>query len=349
MLFRDWSQCYDQSKFNVQFCGIKSSDPGSVMLEEMGQTVFYLNENKYSPLIINKLIDLVKKEDIDLLHLHGYSSANFGRIASQRVNIPNVVHEHAILKVQPHQYMADYVLRHQTDRAIAVAGAVKDFLIQGRHVPAEKIDVIYNSVDVNRFGKVSKNAIKQFRQHFNVPEKYHVIGNLTRLRKEKGNEYLIDAMPFVLEKEPDTVCLIFGDGPLMDSLKNKVHDMQLDHNVRFTGFVDDIPTAFASIDLKVIPSLTEGCPFALIEAMASEKPVVATRVGGMKEVVKDNETGILVEPQSPKALADGIVRILSDSKLAKQMGKRAKNESKAYHVDQIVRAHENIYTSLLDG
>ena len=106
--FRDWSKHYDSERYSVSFCGLKKPDPGGVMLEEEGNRVFYLNNGKYSFSNVSGLMGLIEREHIDLVHLHGYSSANFGRIAAWKKSIPAIVHEHAVLKVLPHQFIMDF-------------------------------------------------------------------------------------------------------------------------------------------------------------------------------------------------------------------------------------------------
>lgn len=346
-LFRDWSQFYDRDRYRVDYCGLKHPDPGSLMLQTYVDRVIYLKNGKYSYNNVRDLIMLVHKEKFDLLHLHGYSSANFGRIAAHQTGIPAIVHEHAILKVQPHQYIADRMLRNYTIRGIAVAGAVKDFMIRGRGIPAEKISVIYNSVVLNRFQNIDKSLVEEVKAEWGISAANRVVGTVTRLREEKGNRFLLEAIPYILEEFPDSRFVIAGDGPLRSNLEKLAQELGIDKAVIFTGFRKDIPVVLAALDVKVMPSLIEGCPYALIEAMASAKPIVATRVGGMQEVIRDRENGLLVTSKDPRALSEGIKYLLGHEKDAIAFAKQAQEDSRHFGAESIVRKHEAVYDEVL--
>ena len=346
-LFRDWHRCYDRSRFHVVYCGLKEPDPGSRMLETEGLELVYLNHGKYSPANFRGIMDVIRSRHIDLLHLHGYSSANFGRLAAWRTGIPAVLHEHAALKVRPHQFVMDFLLRRLTDHAIVVSRSVREFAVTGRSIPPERISVIYNSVDLDRFKPVSRAAIRAFRDQFHVPAGHRLVGTVTRLRQEKGNRYLLQAVPAVLSRFPQTTFLLIGDGPEMEALRQLAHHLSIENRVTFTGFYQDIPLALGALDVKVMPSLTEGSPYALIEAMAAGRAIVATRVGGIAEMMTHEEDCLLVPPRDPEGLAEGIGRVLADTGLAIRLGEEAKRRSRRFSVDRIVSRHEAVYEAVL--
>jgi glycosyltransferase involved in cell wall biosynthesis len=241
----------------------------------------------------------------------------------------------------------DFLLRQLADRAIAVSQAVKEFAIKGRCFPPDKINVVYNSVDMNRFKPIDPSMVKTFREKYKIPSHHRLIGTITRLRKEKGNRFLIHAIPIVLQQFPDTTFFIIGDGPLWDDLNQLAQTLKVQDHLIFTGFYQNIPQALAALDIKVLPSLTEGCPYALIEAMVAGKPIVATNVGGIAEMMVHGEDSLLVPPQDPEQLAEGIIRLLKNPSLAQQLGNEAKQRSRRFSVEQIVRQHEAIYEEVL--
>jgi glycosyltransferase involved in cell wall biosynthesis len=346
--FRDWSAYYDKDKFNVSFCGLKKPDPGGLMLQDLGNNVFYLNRGKYSLSCVFDLTHLIEQKHIHILHLHGYASANFGRLAAQAKRIPVIVHEHAVLNILPHQYVMDYLLRKKSSRAIAVSRAVKEFMIKGRNVPADRIDIVPNSMVLSRYTNFTTNDILHNKQLFNIPPDYKVVGSLTRLFPLKGNRYFIEAVPHILKKFPRTIFLIVGEGPLRSELQTLVKDLKVEKNVLFTGFVKNGPLMLATLDIKVMPSVMEGCPLALIEALAAGKPIVASAVGGMLEIIKHNETGLLVPPCDPEKLAEAISYFLANESEMKRMGNNARIEAKKFSAENIVNQHQNIYRQVFD-
>ena len=349
LLFKDWSEKYNKTKFNVSYCGLKSKDPGSIMLEDAGEKVFYLNKGKYSFSNISAIIDLIEHENVDLIHLHGYSSANFGRVAAKKKKIPAIVHEHAILKVQPHQFIADFLLKNYTTRGMAVAKAVKEFMIKGRSVPEEKIDVVYNSTNMDRFVDFNNDEIQTIKKEYNIPENFKTIGTITRLREEKGNKYFIEAVSEIVKDFPETRFLIVGEGPLKADLINQAKELNVDKYVVFTGFTKNVPLMIAAFDVNVIPSLTEGCPSALIEAMMSKKAIVATDVGGISEILKDSVTGLIIASKNSSKIAESVKRFLKDDKMAQEMGLAAYKESTQFKVENIVLQHEKIYEQVISN
>ncbi|RKY92689.1 glycosyltransferase family 1 protein [candidate division KSB1 bacterium] len=347
LTFSQWFPRFNSQKCNVMACGLKKADPGGQFLEKQGFKVFYLRKNKYSPTNVIGLMKLIEDENIHILHLHGYSSANFGRIAAFIKGIPSIVHEWAVLKVLPHQFLMDFLLRHYTNAAIAVSQAVKEFMIKGRKIPPQKIQVVYNSVTLDNFQGETLEKVSKKKQELGIPRDYKIIGTVTRLREEKGNRYLIEAANRVISEFPTTVFLIVGDGPLRGELEDLTRRLKIEKQVIFTGFSKEIPLLLTMFDIKVMASLSEGCPFALIEAMAAGKPIVATNVGGIKEIIQNGETGLLVPPKDAKELAKKILYLLCNEGEAQRLAKNAKEESKKYSVENSVRKLEEIYDSLI--
>ncbi|MBN2010335.1 glycosyltransferase family 4 protein [candidate division KSB1 bacterium] len=346
-LFVDWMPKFDADKFNVKVCTLRDPDPAGKVLEDIGVDVFYINKGKISPANITEIETLIQKHKIDIVHLHGYSAANFGRIAARRQGIKNVVHEHAILKVQPHQYVADWLLRNKTDAAIAVSGAVKDFMMSGRHVPENTIRVIENGIDIEKFAAPSREVIENARKQYGIPDGQKVIGTLTRFREEKGNLYLIEAMQDIFKQHPDTVCVLFGDGPLRDELKQLVKTLNIEKHVLFPGFVNDIHTAYHLFDVMVIPSLSEGFGLVLVEAMASSRACVATKIGGMVDILDDGTTGFFVPPKDAVAIAVQVNKLLADDTLRDSLGRAAKLASEKYTMQHNVDALMELYQGLM--
>jgi glycosyltransferase involved in cell wall biosynthesis len=163
ILFGEWIPYLDSNGFHTTVLTLRKPDPAGEYLEKRGIKVYYQGYGKISSKNINGIREIIERERADIVHLHGYSAANFGRIATRREGVPNIVHEHAVLKVMPHQYLADYLLRKYTDIAVAVSNGVKDFMIRGRSVPEGKIKVIENGIKLDKFKKIEPEAIEAKR------------------------------------------------------------------------------------------------------------------------------------------------------------------------------------------
>jgi glycosyltransferase involved in cell wall biosynthesis len=328
---------------------LRPRDAAGKHLEANGVQVFYIDKGKYSFANVGALAQVIRQEKIDLLHLHGYSAANFGRLAARKTGIPSVMHEWAVLKVLPHQYIMDWLLRHQTDVAVGVSEGVREFLIRGRSVSLHKTRVVWNGVNLNNFKTADPAKVQMFREKFGITDQHKVIGTVTRLREEKGNRYFIEAAPQVLREFPEARFIIVGDGPLRDELEKLSQTLNLNAKLYFAGFVSEVAVALAAMDIYVMPSLMEGFPFALAEAMAAGKTVVVTNVGGMKEMVQHEENGLLVPPANNVALAAALVRLLGNPAFCEHLGHAARERSQYFSVERNVMALETLYTELLQN
>jgi len=345
-LFAEWIPLHDKSRFQVDVAGLRAKDAAAKFLESHGIQVFYINKGKISPAIIGEIARIARDGNYDILHLHGYTSANFGRIAARKLGIRSVMHEHAILKIQPHQFIVDWMLKRKTDVAVAVSDAVKTFMGSGRSVPLEKVKVIWNGVALDSFKNVDPEAAKSFRQQFNIPFDATIVGTITRLREEKGNAPFLDAAKLVLEEFPDTHFVLVGDGPLKAELETRATQLGIRNRVVFTGFVANILPALESMDVVAVPSLREGFGLAMVEAMACRKPVVATRVGGMVEIAEDGKSALLVPPANGRALADAILRMLRDTAFREKIAEQGREVSQKFSIEKNVQALEQLYTEL---
>jgi glycosyltransferase involved in cell wall biosynthesis len=188
---------------------------------------------------------------------------------------------------------------------------------------ADKITVIYNSVDVRRYElEVDKGPILK---ELGLPQDAIVIAVVATFKVQKGQRYLIDAMPAVVARFPKLHVLLIGDGEQREALMQQADTMGVNEHVHFLGFRQDIPSLLAASDFFVLPSLWEGLPMALIEAMASGLPVVATAVSGSNQVIVDGVSGLLVPPGNAAELEGAILRVLSDAELAQALGEAAQD------------------------
>ena len=346
-LLGEWITRLDTKQFHVTVCTLKDPDPAGEFLEKMGIKVYYLGFGKFSYKNTSGIRKLLELEHVDIAHLHGYSAANFGRIAARRKGIINIVQEHAVLRVLPHQYIADLLLRNYSDNAIAVSESVKKFMIYGRSIPASKIEVIFNGINLDKFTRVSQNTIQKKRQELEISDNIRIIGTVTRLREEKGNEYFIRAIPDVLKENSNVLFVIVGDGSLRENLERLTRELKVSQHVKFLGFRNDIVELLSIFDINVIPSLKEGFGLTLVEAMSVGNAIVVTRVGGLTEIANDGDTALFVSPRDPIEIGKKVSLLLEDSAFARNISKRAREVSREYSIERSSDLLGKLYLKLL--
>ena len=347
-LLGDWHDNLDPGQFLYRVCTLRNPDPGGEYLEERGVHVDYLGHGKLSPANVGSITRLIDQYQTDIVHMHGYSASNFGRIAARRKRIPGVVHEHAVLRVQPHQYLADRLLRRYTDRAIAVSRPVRDFMVKGRCIPADRIAVIGNGISLVRYRKdPDADSVRAKRRKLGIADSTKIVGTVTRLREEQGNEYLLRAIPGILEQAGNVLFLLAGEGPLRRYLERLAGDLGIRDRVRFLGHRDDVPELLTVFDINVLASLSEGFGLSLVEAMATENTIVATAVGGMQEIGRHGETVMFVPPADPGAIRDRVVELLQNEELATRLAANAGRASREYGIENSVGRLAAFYRELV--
>jgi glycosyltransferase involved in cell wall biosynthesis len=260
--------------------------------------------------LIFRIRKYASKNQINLMHCHGYKSNFYGLFASPR-NIPIVATNHNWLashwRLRAYRRFDSLLVRYFT-RIIAVSDGVrKEMLRYG--VPKEKVRIIDNGIDLTRFADTISPEV--IREEFGIKKGVKVIGTVGNLGAEKGHVYLLQAAKGIVNNVESVKFFVVGDGPLRACLENEATQLGIRDNVIFTGFRTDIPNLLSTMDIFVLPSVIEGLPMVLLEAMAAKKAVVATRVGAIPKVV-DNGNGILVEPKDAAGLQKAIVSLLTN-------------------------------------
>jgi len=203
--------------------------------------------------------------------------------------------------------------------------ATKDTLVNASAwLEPDKISVIYNGVRVDEYGSCKKADEAQLRREFHLPESVPVVGMIGELNERKGHLYLFRAAEKILKKHPGVHFLIVGEGDAEEELKGMVRSLGLSGRVRFSGFREDIPDLLNVVDVVVLPSLNEGIPNILMEAMAAGRAVVASSVSGTPELVVDGVTGFLVPPRDSDALVQKISCLMDSEPLRGKMGKEGR-------------------------
>lgn len=344
-LFAWWFPRFDREKFNVKLYGLKHPDASSRALEAEGVEMSYLGKSALDPTVLTTFLSLIKREKADVIHLHGWIAANFGRVAGRLAGIPTIMHEHGVDPSFPvSQRIADKLVSPFNHITVAVSKSVRDFIVANRSVPPWKIRTIYNGAPLEEFSPADPRLVDQAREEFGIPEACRVVGTIGRLDTQKGITYFLKAARRIMS--PDIRFLIVGDGPMRQQLEGEAKDLGLGSNVIFAGHRSDVPIIQSLLDIQVFPSLWEGTPLTVFEALAMGKAIVSTNVDGLGEVLVNGESALVVEPSDPDQLAVGIQRLLYDSDLADQLRVGAIAQSKKFDISQTVRNLESLYEEL---
>jgi glycosyltransferase involved in cell wall biosynthesis len=347
-LFSWWFPRYDRTRFEVSLCGLKQPEPASRLLEEQGVPVHHLGRGRFDPRIFLDLVRLARARRARILHVHGYAAADFGRLAARWVGAALVLHEHfADPRMPAYQGWADLALAPLTDRAIAVSGSTRDFLVRARHVPADRVRLIWNGAPLDEFAPVSPERGRAVRRELGLGPDAPVVGSVGRLNEQKGHRYLLEAAARVLPRRPHARFLIVGDGDRMEALRAQARDLGIADRVLFAGHRADVPDVLGAIDVFCISSTYEGTPLTLFETMAAGKAIVSTAVDGCREVLEDERTGLLVPPRDPEALGAALLRVLEDEPLRRGLAERARAASARYDIRSCVAQMEALYDEVL--
>ena len=246
------------------------------------------------------------------------------------------------------RFVADRLIARLVTRVIAVSRGAADFLVHGKGYPPDKVVVVPNGRDLTRFTPGAHREV--VRKELGLDRDAPVVGVVGRLETQKGHVYLLEAWPEVVRAHPDARLLVVGEGSLHDALVDQARRAHVAESVIFTGFRSDVPRLLDAIDVLALPSLHEGMPLTVIEAAAAGRPVVATAVDGTPEVVREGETGALVPPADPAALARALLAMLGDADAAERMGREAYRWAhERFDVDAHVEATARVYREVARG
>jgi len=341
-----------------------ASCPGGIFekkLTEVGVKIDTLDmTSRYNLGTILKLKNIIKTRNVQIVHSQGGRADFFARIAARSANVPIIISSVAML-VEGYDVsllrkglyvLMDRWTERWVNKFIILSEASRRALIERHKIPQEKIVKIYNGIEIEEYNPDLKEARRkklEVRRKLGLKDDMLVIGAIGRLVWQKGFEYLIQAIPKVIEVFPETRFLIVGEGPMRRKLEELGEKFQVKDNIIFAGFRSDVKEILESIDLLAMPSLLEGLPMVLLEGMAMSKPIVATRIEGITEVLEDGKTGLLVPAQDPHALAEAITEILNNKTKANLLGQNARKiAEEKFSVKKMVEQLEWVYEKLLN-
>lgn len=348
-LFEWWFPRFDHEEFDIKLIGLRQADQAVEHLENLGIKILSLGRGKFNFLTILDLLRIFEKEDPDIVHLHGYGAANFGRIAAKLRKVKTIVHEHAVFpKVPIYQKVFDYLLSGLTNYSVAVSDSVRTFLIEKRYISSEIVETVYNGVPLKEFKKSEDPIIiKEEKDRWKINSDCKIIATIGRLDEQKGNIYFIEAADKIKKKGYNVKFMIVGDGPQFNFLKETTRKYGLENDFIFTGYHKNIPLIQSFIDIQVFPSLFEGTPLTLFEAMSNNLPIVSTNVDGLGEILIDGKNALVIPSKNSEKLASSLEKLLKDEKLKHLLSNQANVDVQKFDIQNTVNRLQEIYRKLL--
>jgi glycosyltransferase involved in cell wall biosynthesis len=340
---------HDRERFNLSLVSLRQRDLSEERLEDYGINIHYLGRHKFDPRTYGQLKKIVEQENAHILHMHGYGATTFGRLVGWRTGRANILHEHANLTNTPwFQKLPDWFLDKKTDICLAVGESTLEFAVKARKCNPEHTQLVYLGAPMEDFYPRKPEEVEENKRMLGLPTDRPIVGTVTRLHENKGNTYLVEAMPQVQREVPGAVLVIAGEGPLEEPLRAQATELGIADDVIFLGFQSDVPAVMSAFDVMVYPSLWEGTPLTCFEALGMGKALVSTKCDGLQQVLTDGETALMCEMRDPAGLADNIVKVLTDDELRKRLEKATLDLSPRYDIQNFVNRMEDLYEQLYE-
>jgi glycosyltransferase involved in cell wall biosynthesis len=353
----------DRRKYEVTLMSGPVEDPGQDRkkeIEECGIRHIFIPELVRNIKLFKDLIAFLKiyrvlrKEKFDIVHTHTSKAGFLGRLAAKLARVPIIIytpHGHVFFGYFSSLKTKIFILLEKlasplADKIVAKTNREKEDYISYKITSERRLAIICSGIDLNRFKELSSDEKLKIKKELGIPENSLVVGTAGRLVPVKGPEFLIEASKIIVSKYPDTYFLFAGDGPLRQSLEKKACRMGVKKNIIFLGWRDDVSKIISIFDIFVLPSLNEGMGRVLVEAMALRKPIVASCVGGIPDLVAHGKNGFLVPPKNPMELAKHIQLLLEDRGEREKMGSAGQETIFNFSKERMIEDTESLYEEL---
>lgn len=338
----------------VSFACLDDFGPLGQRLRDEGYAVTVLDRRPGLDLACaRRLRRLVREQRIDLIHAHQVTPflyAAIGRGLSRRP--PILFTEHGrFFPDYPHRkrMLINPWLLGRNDRVVAVGEGVKTALIEFEGFPRDRIEVVYNGIDLSRYG-VDANDHAKTRAELGVRPNEFMILHVARLDPIKDHPTAVKAMKLLGNRQPGAKLFFVGGGPERATIEAAIAREGVGDRVTLLGERHDVPRLLAAADAFVLSSVSEGIPLTVLEAMAARTPVVATRVGGLPEVIVEGESGFLVSASDPAAMAQAFERLIVDPSLRARVAEEGRQRvERLFDEDAMMRRYDEIHREMLGG
>ncbi len=318
-----------------------------------GNPVRFLGYHRFNPLQILALVRLIRRHRPHLLHLWDFGACTYGRLAAILTGTPAVVHVRSHHSEHQRRGYPSYVafayrrLARYTSAVVANSESTRRFAMQQMGFPSSLIHTLHNPVPDDLLRPADPDAVAKLRAAYGLPKGTPVITAITRFYPAKGIRFLISAFAGISDRFPKARLLLVGDGPLRDELDAQARALGVSDRVIFAGFQRDVVTHLALSTICVVPSIEEALGNSAIEGVAAAVPVVASREGGLPEVVREGRSGLLVPPGDAGALAGALRRLLEEPQILEQLRQGCREERQRFSVEHYTSSLERLYRRTL--
>jgi glycosyltransferase involved in cell wall biosynthesis len=325
---------YDRDRYELFVCSLKDSSGSAIetQLRDAGAQIVNLGaRNLRDRRAFRRLLQLVRSEKIELIHAHLIYSSIWASVVSRITRVPAICSLHAAPPTgRDRRGFRDRIGRFVMNRWATLVVMVSDAL-RGEYraiggLADAKLRTVHNGIELQRFMRERNDARKTVESDFAIEAGAPLVVTVSVLRREKGIDVLLNAIPEILKHVPNARFLIVGEGEMREAWPRLADELGISAHVQWAGYRSDVYTFLAGCDLFVLPTFTDALPTVLMEAMAARLPIVASRVGGIPEIVDGGVTGLLVPPHDPAALAAAITPLLLDRERHEAMAAAAQRE-----------------------
>lgn len=341
----------DKNIFSPSICSLSDQGPLRELVVEKGIPFYSLGKKEGKDFgVALRVKKLLEEKNITLIHTHNQGPLLYTYLGTLWSYKPAIVHTEHINMTQETSYSPRHVLYnkliyHCLDGFISIAKHLTDEFTVKYNLSSAKVATIHNSIDLS---PIPESCEEYLCNELGLDPGDFLLGNISALRPQKDHATLIKAMEIVVQKYSNTHLVIVGEGELESELKRLVHTLNLERNISFLGYRSDIKNLLLQFDLFVLPSLYEGLPLCILEAMEAGRPIVATNVEGTNELVRHGQTGLLTPAKDQTAMANAICSMISDRKTAAAMGKNARTlVEEEYDFDRMIKKYEDFYQNIL--
>ncbi|HRZ87376.1 MAG TPA: glycosyltransferase [bacterium] len=339
----------DRSRFAPRVACVRSGGVVAERIRALGVDVdVYGFRSAYDPGIVFRVARDIARHGAGILHTCMFGFDALPNIAGRLSGVRGIVssrRECAVWKRSRHRLFQDFA-NIFVDKVVANSDAVRRFVLAQERISPAKVSVIPNGIDTELYAAPHDRA--SARRDLGLPADAAVAVTVANFGASKGHLQLLEASAHIIEKVPRIKFVLVGDGPLYNTVKSAAAAMGISERFLFTGSRDDVPRLLAASDIFVFPSLIEGMPNAVLEALCAGLPVVASAVGGIPEVVADGVSGLLVRPGDATALGEAVVRLAGDAALRGRIGSEGRRAALGrFSLRAMAAAYERLYESLL--
>jgi glycosyltransferase involved in cell wall biosynthesis len=315
-------------------------------LESAGVMAYYLDARsaRQAPSAIRRLDGLLNEQQPDLLQSFLFHANLVGRIAARRAGVPKVVSGIRVAEPRRWHRWADRLTRDLVDCNVCVSEAVARFSVKRAKLPPEKVVVIPNGIDMARYGSV----VPVSPESLAIPHGRRLVTYVGRLDRQKGVGWLVETVPGWLKRLPDCNLVIVGEGPQHARIERRAKSLGISDQVRLLGWRSDVPEILAASSVVVLTSRWEGMPNVVLEAMAAGRPVLASQVEGVSELLGPATEEQTVPYGDSSAFSERLIRLLTDSDLASKLGQQNRVRAETeFPIGRTVQRYQELWESLI--